>query len=1090
MGSWGFDLKNTVSSEEIVNDTNTRYKNQYNNTYCLFDFSNKTVNDTVAGPYSGGLFLSQLVDLSDFLEVAPLAFRESQTTSPVITATIDEASVYESSLMVFDIPDVDVLKKKFAIHVGAESFFNGDQFGGPENLPTGDSIINLVAVSNATSKGYGLYTSLEVVNDATPVIRINTSLVKINGQNSQEVLSESFFDIADAYNSNPEALPRKSISFEYDSGNLIAYVNGVEVDRVFNIDYSSSSFDLCAVGMQAVDDYWIPAITWLALTDGSSPSLDINNRTSHPSYAFTSDQFGSESLLADYSNFSSEPILKNLKQLSEDGGELVTSIDFSLVPNNGDFSDGLLNGSVDCEAFDLSFLVPLGFLPLNIVDGNLVVGSDNMGVFFTKDESYVFQPNGMASSFDLPMRDIILEIEIVSVNSGWYLQGGFVNAEPGITNGSLYGALDGDGTVTLGRLYDNAIIPIEEPQSIQEVQDFINGKIVFVYTNGKFLILINDQIIYSYDYDTFISKAIPLFVFSNMTISHIAVKTIATEINPYMTAFLNTVANSDLTMELDNKNQDFLNELTPDNLATFGLENVDFLDSGPLFRLGTIYESISNYFKFINKEYFENNINISKVIVSNADKFRVQNSEIDFSYELNLNLSNLSNSNGEISDGKYTLSTTGTAELFKQGTFYTENETFTVCFGGFNGTKDIGLIVDDGDDPSPHINIYVTNSDNDLYELSATQMSIGDVYFVRFKMNSNDRISVCDFPYQLVDGDLLSIRFFTTENDQAIIYYLNGIPINSHLLSSQVFIFDKFGFEISDTDNGGSTPTGDWIPQISWMSASSGGFFDYDELGYHRYAFMYKLVKDYYDYVNGLQIMKDTLIFGPNIEMKDDNIYGDNYNGFDCDYRIIQFIESWIDDTNFMNPDGMCVSGQYTDEEWASVITYMKNFHDRNMLIFPKSFFGIGTFFSKTDSSLESNDRAFWPADAYFKINTASIPIQITDGWEFNGTISLQTEITGFKFLVNNISSPLLGSVPNIVIKDSDTETVVYSGSLPKSGNYFKIDSIGVVDENKFYDFSITGLAGSSGNGILSCVISGDNLDAMSTYGTILVLRS
>lgn len=1085
MGSWGFDLKNTVSSEESINGINSRYKNQYNNTYCLIDFSDKIITDSVTGLYTSALFDADLIDLSEGatpLEVAPVVFRESVAES-AMTMTIDQNSIYESSLVAFSIPDVDALKKKFAFHIGVEEFFDQS-----ESLAQDNSIISLVAVSNTTSKGYGLYISLEVSGTATPLIIIGTKLVKINGLNSEEILSTSSFNVLDAINDGDINLLRKSISLEYDSGNLVAYVNGTEVDRVYDIDYTD--FDLCVVGMQAVDDEWIPSIAWLAITDGSSPSLDINNRTSHPSYTFTSDQFGSESLLTDYLNFSSEPILKNFKQLSEDGGELVTSIDFSLVPNDGDFSDGLLNGSVDCEAFDLSFLVPLGFLPLNIVDGNLVVGSDTMGVFFTKDESYVFQPNGMASSFDLPMRDMLLEIEIVSVDSGWYLQGGFVNGQSGIVNGSLYGALDGGtGIATLGRLYDNSILPIDEPQFVQEVQDFVNGKISFFYTNGKFSILINDQIIYSYDYDTFISKAIPLFVFSNMTISHIAVKTIATQINPYMTAFLNTVANSDLTMELDNKNQDFLNELTPDNLATFGLENVDFLDSGPLFRLGTIYESISNYFKFINKEYFENNINISKVIVSNADKFRVQNSEIDFSYELNLNLSNLSNSNGEISDGKYTLSTTGTAELFKQGTFYTENETFTVCFGGFNGAKDIGLIVDDGDDPSPHINIYVTNSNNDLYELSATQMSIGDVYFVRFKMNSNDRISVCDFPYQLVDGDLLSIRFFTTENDQAIIYYLNGIPINSHLLSSQVFIFDKFGFEISDTDNGGSTPTGDWIPQISWMSASSGGFFDYDELGYHRYAFIYKLVKDYYDYVNGLQIMKDTSIFGPNIEIKNDNIYGDNYDGFDCDYRIIQFIESWIDDTNFMNPDGMCVSGQYTDQQWASIVSYMKNLYNRNMLIFPKEYSGIGSFLPKTDSSLEPNDRAFWPADAYFKINTASIPTQITDGWEFNGAINLQTEITGFKFLVNNISSPLLGSVPTIEIKDSDDDTIIYSGSLPKSGNYFKIDSIGVVGENKFYDFTITGLAGSAGNGILSCVISGDNLDAMSTYGTILVLR-
>jgi hypothetical protein len=356
---------------------------------------------------------------------------------------------------------------------------------------------------------------------------------------------------------------------------------------------------------------------------------------------------------------------------------------------------------------------------------------------------------------------------------------------------------------------------------------------------------------------------------------------------------------------------------------------------------------------------------------------------------------------------------------------------------------------------------------------------------VRFNLIADGvSVAIHDFPIKLSDGDLLSIRTFQT-TDLGIVYYFNGIPIGSHLIENYTLnSIDSFGANISNISDG------NWIPSFNWMSSSSGTFFDDDIFGFHRYWFIYELVNRTYQSARDAEICKEISFFGPNIELKTNTGYSQDYNGFSCDPRIKNFVDFWVFYTGLtaMANDGLAISGSYTDLQWSSIVSFMKNSYNRKLLLFLNE---LNTLVSpdKTNSAMDSYDIGFWPADVYFTLKTVETPTTISGSWTFNGSISLYTEVTAFKFLVQTMSTPLMGSTATITIKDSDTDDIVYTGNLPKSGNYFNISSIGEIDTNKIYDFTITGTAGIAGNGVLTCVISGDNLDPISTSATILVLR-
>jgi hypothetical protein len=270
---------------------------------------------------------------------------------------------------------------------------------------------------------------------------------------------------------------------------------------------------------------------------------------------------------------------------------------------------------------------------------------------------------------------------------------------------------------------------------------------------------------------------------------------------------------------------------------------------------------------------------------------------------------------------------------------------------------------------------------------------------------------------------------------------------------------------------------------MSW----SDEFYDPDPLGFSRYMFVYN-----YFYNEMISHIPYSYIFGPNIKFYASNTLSDVSVGGVAyvDSRLIDFVTNFFDAADHY--DGLSVSGYYDDIEWAEIVGYLKSLLPQQgepMIISVIEGATQIEIPELLDAELSISDMIVWPSSRSFYA-TGTL-VQVGNFWYFRGTLGFYGEIDNIKIFVDTISNPLLrnGVPPTIEIYDNDNATpLIFSNSLPLSGNSLNIGSLGVSGEEKLYDFVIYGRPGERGNGVLSLTLNGDGISTTNISDTIVVI--
>lgn len=216
------------------------------------------------------------------------------------------------------------------------------------------------------------------------------------------------------------------------------------------------------------------------------------------------------------------------------------------------------------------------------------------------------------------------------------------------------------------------------------------------------------------------------------------------------------------------------------------------------------------------------------------------------------------------------------------------------------------------------------------------------------------------------------------------------------------------------------------------------------------------------------QMNPNVKIYGPNIDVE-----------WPLSSEHEQMLLDFVEQVNF---DALAFRADLSAEDWAELITYVKNEIWSGSLVITIK--GSPTDPGPIHEALSTSDIALWPASQQADFSYASSGFEY---WEFEGSITLNTLVPNFSMRLEVMTNPLRGMERQIEIFDDD-DTLVLQSTLPQLGTATVLGSLGVEGERTTYNYRISGLPASTGAGILKVSFFADNIISRSAEGSITIV--
>lgn len=206
-------------------------------------------------------------------------------------------------------------------------------------------------------------------------------------------------------------------------------------------------------------------------------------------------------------------------------------------------------------------------------------------------------------------------------------------------------------------------------------------------------------------------------------------------------------------------------------------------------------------------------------------------------------------------------------------------------------------------------------------------------------------------------------------------------------------------------------------------------------------------------------------VYGPNVLIEDA-----------ADYDLIT---DFIDGVTAY--DGIAFSGDFSDSEWADVVTDIKALTSAPLVVSLKN--GTTGQPNLLHQALSVIDTGLWPSDEPFSnpYNPSSTP-----NWVFEGTISTNGTLPAFRVTPQVLSAPL-GT--NSFIEIYQGATLIVNEQLGELHESVLLGNLGSSTESIEYTFRVVGVPTATGNGRLRLAFNANTIQEITVEDNIMIVR-
>ena len=179
--------------------------------------------------------------------------------------------------------------------------------------------------------------------------------------------------------------------------------------------------------------------------------------------------------------------------------------------------------------------------------------------------------------------------------------------------------------------------------------------------------------------------------------------------------------------------------------------------------------------------------------------------------------------------------------------------------------------------------------------------------------------------------------------------------------------------------------------------------------------------------------------------------------------------------------DGVAVSGDFTDTQWANLVDYIKSdvVESSPLIVSLKN--GTSGSPMQLHDRLDLADMALWPSSEAFSrpYNPADTP-----NWVFEGTITAAGLLPSFRVTTEKLSAPL-GA--NTFIEIYQGGSLIINQQLGGVNETVNLGNLGSTSGSIVYTYRVYGIPTAIGNGRLKLNFNADTIQRISVEDNLII---